>query len=141
MKRDPERKGINVLVNQHIDTRGSGAAAGTQIDPATGLPAAAAPAESVDISQISIKIIPPLRDVTLGQALDAIVKVADNPIKYSIEDYAVVFSLKRGDVPPLYIRAIKVDPNTFIQGLQGVTGISFGASTVGSSGGGGGGGG
>jgi hypothetical protein len=72
---------------------------------------------------ISIKIVPPLTDVRLADVLDAIVKVADRPIKYSIEDYAVVFSLKGRESIPLYTRMIKVNPNTFLQGLENVGGF------------------
>ena len=50
------------------------------------------------MSAIAIKINPTLTDVRLVDVLDAVVKVADRPIKYSIEDYGVVFSL-RGPEP------------------------------------------
>jgi hypothetical protein len=50
------------------------------------------PAEQVDLSAISIKINPALTDVRLVHVLDAVVKVADRPIKYSVEEYGVVFS-------------------------------------------------
>ena len=66
------------------------------------------------------------------------------PIKYSIEDYAVVFSLKGTEQAPLYIRTYRIDPNTFYQGLEAVGALSFGnfqTGTGGSGGGGGGGGG
>jgi len=144
-RRDPERRGLNFIVNQNVDT---GNAAGVQtfvpqqIDPNTGLPvASAAPAETPDMAGISIKIVPPLTDVRLADVLDAIVKVADRPIKYSIEDYAIVFSLKGRENVPLYTRLIKVNPNTFLQGLENVTGFDFGAIAQASNGQGGGGGG
>jgi type II secretory pathway component GspD/PulD (secretin)/tetratricopeptide (TPR) repeat protein len=141
-KRDPEKRGINFLVNQNIDSGGAPAAAATQLGP-DGNPLPAAPAEQVDMATISIKINPALTDIRLADALDAIVAVADRPIKYSILDYAIVFSLKARETTPLYTRTFKVDPNTFYQGLQGVGGFVFGASyNVGnssSSGGGGGG--
>jgi general secretion pathway protein D len=142
-RRDPEKRGINFIINNNTDTPSTGAAAApTAIDPTTGLPvAAAAPAEQVDIGQISIKIIPALTDVRLADVLDAIIKVAERPIKYSIEDYAVVFSLKGREPAPLYIRYIKVDPNTFLQGLESVTGFDWGAIAQASNTGGGGGGG
>src|SRR6516164_9053768 len=144
-RRDPERRGINFIVNQNVDT---GNSAGVQqfvpqqIDPNTGLPvAAAAPAETPDMAGISIKIVPHLTDIRLADVLDAIVKVADRPIKYSIEDYAVVFSLKgRENIPP-YTRMIKVNPNTFLQGLENVVGFDFGAIAQASNGQGGAGGG
>jgi general secretion pathway protein D len=148
-RRDPERRGINFIVNQNVDTGAAGGPQGfvpQQIDPNTGLPvSAAAPAETPDMSSISIKIVPPLTDVRLADVLDAIIKVADRPIKYSIEDYAVVFSLKGREAIPLYTRILKVNPNTFLQGLESVVGFDFGAiaqaSNGGSGGGGGGGGG
>ncbi len=80
------------------------------------------------MSTFTIKINPPLTDIRLADVLDAIVKVADRPIKYSIEDYAIVFSLKARETTPLYIRTFKVDPNTFYQGLQGVGAFIFGES-------------
>jgi hypothetical protein len=49
--------------------------------------------EVADINQVSIKINPQLSDVRLVDALNAVVKVADRPIKYAVEDYGVVFSL------------------------------------------------
>jgi type II secretory pathway component GspD/PulD (secretin)/tetratricopeptide (TPR) repeat protein len=148
-KRDPERRGINFLISQSADS-GGGAPAAPQIGP-DGNPLPAAPSEAVDVGGIQIKINPPLTDVRLADALDAIVKVAEKPIKYSIEDYAIIFSLKTTEldaqgrpVKPLFVRSFKVDPNTFYQGLQGVGAFVFGESqnvgqNTGSSLGGGGG--
>jgi general secretion pathway protein D len=64
----------------------------------------------------------------LADVLDAIQKMADKPIKYSVEDYAIVFSWKAYEPIPLYVRTFKVDPNTFYQGLQGVGSYDFGES-------------
>ena len=137
-KRDPEKRGINFIVNPNVESA-AGAAAVPTVDPATGLPAAGAapPAEAVDINAISIKINPPLTDLRLADVLDAIVKVAERPIKVSIEDYAVVFSLRGNEPTPLFTRVFKVDANTFSQGLQSVGSITFGTTTTGSGGGGG----
>ena len=140
-KRDPEKRGINFIVNPNSAPVPVAAQA---IDPATGLPVASAPLEPVDISGIAIKINPALTDVRLADVLDAIVTVADKPIKFSIEDYAVVFSTRGPEAQPLFVRTFKVDPNTFYQGLQSVSGFAFGdvqTGSGGSSGGGGGGGG
>ncbi len=137
-KRDPERRGINFLVNPNVDASAQPQLQ-QQIDPTTGLPIPSQQTiEPVDVSAIAIKINPPLTDVRLADVLDAIVKVADRPIKYSIEDYAVVFSLKGPDVQQLHTRIIKVDPNTFVQGLENVIGIPFGDVSTSSGGGGGG---
>ena len=136
-KRDPEKRGINIIVSANTDPP---AAPPAPIDPATGLPVATGAAEPIDLGATTIRIVPPLTDITLGQALDAIQKVADRPIKYSIEEYAIVFSPKSAETPPLYTRSFKIDPNTFIQGLRGVLGFDFGVSGGGGQGGGGGGG-
>jgi general secretion pathway protein D len=150
-QRDPDKVGINFILSPNIDSGGgggAGAAAGA-IDPATGLPTAAAPpAEGQDIGAIQVKLSPPLSDIRLADVLDVLVKVADRPpgtsgIKYSIEDYGVVFSWKPRETPELTIRTFRVDPNTFVQGLESVAGIAFGPGTgvQNSTGGGGAGGG
>ena len=89
-KRDPEKKGINFLVDPNSPAPSAVTAA---IDPVTGLPIAPATLEAVDIRGVQVKIEPALTNVRLVDVLDAIVKVADRPIRYSITDYAVVFSL------------------------------------------------
>ena len=149
--RDPEKKGINFLINPNADTSTTtasttpGVGGATTVDPNTGLPITAPAAgggESVDLNQVVIKINPALTDVRLADVLDAIVEVADHPIKYSIQDYAIVFSAKGPESPQLFSRHFKVDANTFYQGLQSVGAESFGSSSSsGGSGGGGGGGG
>jgi hypothetical protein len=95
-KRDPEKKGVNFLMDPNPPAT---ATRTTGVDPATGLPMAAAPTEAMDINSISIKINPPLTNVRLLDVLEAVVRVADLPIKYSVTDYAVVFSLARNEAP------------------------------------------
>src|SRR3954471_21113522 len=104
-RRDPDKEGGNLMINPNIDPA---TAAPGAVDPATALPAAAAPGEGVDLSQTTIKIVPPLNRITLRQALDAISKVADKPIKYSVEDYAIIFSPRTPETPPLHTRTFKV---------------------------------
>jgi type II secretory pathway component GspD/PulD (secretin)/tetratricopeptide (TPR) repeat protein len=125
--RDPDKRGINFLVSQNVDTGGPSATAAPQLGP-DGQPLPSAPQEPLDMSGILVTINPALYDIRLADVLDAIVKVADRPIKYSIEDYAIVFSLKAHETTPLYVRTFKVDPNTFYQGLQGVGAFIFGES-------------
>ncbi len=140
-KRDPDKRGVNIIINANVDPVAQAPGA---VDPATGLPIPGAAAEPLDLSATTIKIVPPLTDLTLHQVLDAITKVADRPIKFSIEEYAIVFSPKAAETPPLHVRWFKVDPNTFVQGLQGVSSFFFGSQngqTGGGLGGGGGGGG
>jgi type II secretory pathway component GspD/PulD (secretin)/tetratricopeptide (TPR) repeat protein len=137
--RDPDKTGINFFIDrQALATVVTGPTGG--IDPATGLPvgAAAAP-EQVDIASVSIKMMPAMDDIRLADVLDAITKTADRAIKYSILDYAVVFSLRSQEPIPLEVRTFHVDPNTFQQGLESVSGIPFGNITTTSGGGSGGG--
>lgn len=168
--RDPDKVGINFLINPNPDLSASVTTtapnpitgggpgqsgpgfnapnpAAEQINPETGLPMSTTPtagAEAVDINSVIIRINPPLTDVRMADALDAIVQVADHPIEYSINDYAVVFSAKGPKSPQLYSRTFRVDPNTFVQGLQAVQAEVFvnnnssGSGTGGTGGGGGG---
>jgi beta-lactamase regulating signal transducer with metallopeptidase domain len=116
-KRDPDKHGINFLINQGLDTGGAPAPTTPQLGP-DGNPLPTPPPEQVDVSAIPIKINPPLTNIRLADVLDAIVKVAEHPIKYSIEDYAVVFSVRGREINPLYVRTFKVDPNTLLEGLH-----------------------
>src|SRR5581483_10887321 len=144
IKRDPDGVGINFMINSHAISTG------TLISPTdlTGQNPAAvtavAPAPAVDMTQVTIRIVPPLHNLTMMEALDAICKVADQPITFTVEDYAVVFAPKPPLEAVLYTRTFKVNANTFVQGLQNVTGTPFvppasTGGTGGASGGGGGG--
>jgi serine/threonine protein kinase len=42
--------------------------------------------------ETAITIDPPMRNITLGQALEVIVKLSDRPIKYSVEEWGITFS-------------------------------------------------
>jgi hypothetical protein len=96
-KRDPEKKGINFLMNQNMDPGEAAAIPVPTVGPDGNLVPPPA-AEQVDLGAVAIKINPALTDVRLVDVLDAVVKVADRPIKYSVEDYGVVFS-PRGTEP------------------------------------------
>jgi tetratricopeptide (TPR) repeat protein len=149
--RDPDRKGINFLINPNAQAGAAATPAGvpgaTTIDATTGLPVAPAPGapagETVDIGSVTVKLA--LSDVRLADVLEAIVLVADHPIKYSVQDYAIVFSARGPEPTPLETRTFKVDPNTFYQGLESVASFVFASANLqtsggGTSGGGGGGG-
>lgn len=135
--RDPDKIGINFFISREA-VSAVGAAAPGAIDPATGLPVAPLPTDTgADVSSVAIKI-GALNDVRLADLLDAITKTADKPIKYSVLDYAVVFSLRGPEPVPLDIRTYHVDPNTFKQGLESVSGFPFGDNITTTSGSGGG---
>lgn len=126
--RDPSRQGINFLIAPWVDIQTQ--AAGTMtVDPTTGQPVNTPPPEPFDLrNDVHIRIEPALHNIPLKDVLDAITKVADKQIKYSIEDYAIIFSRKTPDQPQLFTRTYKVNPNTFIQGLEGVSGFDFEAA-------------
>jgi tetratricopeptide (TPR) repeat protein len=120
----------------------------TGFNPATGLPEAglaAQPAtpQTLDPGDFMVKLT--LSNVRLIDVLDAVILLATdsqgNRIKYSVEDYGVIFSGKpnTGPEPPtLEMRVFRIDPNTFYQGMQGVGSGSFGSTGgIGLSGGGG----
>ncbi|MCX8156243.1 MAG: hypothetical protein N3J91_07340 [Verrucomicrobiae bacterium] len=134
-KRDPDKKGVNFFLSENVDPPPPPSAAPAAIDPATGQPIAvpAEPQEPVNIRDIQIRINPALTDMKLIDVLEVLQKAAMPKIKYSIEDYAVVISLRVNEPETLYTRVFKVDANTFYQGLQGVMSMSFG---VGGGGGG-----
>lgn len=137
--RDVEKRGVNFIINSSIDNVVQQAA--PTIDPTTGQPIQAPPAEPLDLNSVIVRLTPGLRDVRLIDVIDAVCKVAERPLKYSIEDYAVVFTQKVPEPTQLFSREFRVDPNTFLQGLESVAGISIVDQIGGSSGGGGGGGG
>jgi hypothetical protein len=133
--RDVDKQGVNFIIAPFLDRPGpqpAGAAFGGfagPTDPLTGAPLAATTTETpVRVEDYKITIDPPLVNVRLLDVLDAIMKVAKPPeggdqnigIKYSLEDYAVVFSRRAVEAEPLYTRSYRVDPNTFVQGLDGV---------------------
>src|SRR5213078_1903264 len=84
-KRD---QGINFLINPNATQVTST----TAIDPNTGQPVQSPPSEPLDMNSVIVRFNLPLRNVRLKDVLDAVVKVADKPIEYSIEDYGVIFS-------------------------------------------------
>lgn len=139
-KRDPDKRGINIIINPHVDIPVQTAQVGG-VDPNTGLPLPAPPpAERVNLNDVIVRLR--LTDVRLMDVIDAVSKVAETPVKYSVEDYAVVFTQRANEPQQLFTRTYKVDPNTFVEGLQsvGVTQLGVGGQTGGGGFGGGGGG-
>lgn len=137
-RRDPLKRGLNIIINPNVSVSASPTAAPV-IDPATGLPVPAPQAEAVDVGSIPIKISPALTDMRLSDVLNIIIQVAEKPIKYSIEEWGIMFGVKGPEAQPLFMREFKVDPNTFVQGLESVGSVFVGGLSSGGSGGGGGG--
>jgi hypothetical protein len=84
--------------------------------------------EPIDLSAIPVTINPALKNVRLMDVLEVITKVTDVPLKYSIENYGVVFFVdpeRRPAQPPaanrseaMQVRTFKVNTNTFFSGLE-----------------------
>jgi len=108
-KLDAEGVGINFMINSRPDS----------ISPSSG-----PVAPPFDIGSTTIKINPPLRNIKLSDVLDAVCQVADQPIIYSVEDYAVVFVPRPQADSVLITRTFRVNPNLFFQGVQGFSAIS-----------------
>lgn len=129
-KRDPAKQGINFLIS-NVPENPVPATGG--IDPATGVPIPAV-APVVDLGATIVKLH--LRDVRLKDVLDAMTRVSEQPIRYSVEDYGVLFSpagpmpalTAAANHPPeparLQVRTFKVDTNTFLAGLESAFGVT-----------------
>jgi len=129
-KRDPEKQGINFLINPNATQ----AATTTAIDPNTGQPIQSPPSEPLDMNSVIVRFNLPLRNVRLKDVLDAVVKVGDKPIEYSIEDYGVIFSQspKQSDGSgfigasgsmSLQVRTFKVEADKLLPGMERAFGI------------------
>src|ERR1017187_9246536 len=81
-RRDPENRGINFLINTDHPVTPS-----ATVDLNTGLGSFSA---SDSINDLLITIHPAISDIRVADALDAIVVVAENRIKYAIMDDGIV---------------------------------------------------
>jgi hypothetical protein len=116
-RRDPKKRGINFLINPSSREAGS-----PGVDPTTGAPL---PPQPIDIGSAIVRINLPLKDVRLLDMLDVIKKVAEPPIRYSIEEYGVVFSSAPAQpFGQMISRTFKVDADTLAQGLANVAGLA-----------------
>ena len=118
-KRDPDKRGLNIIINPARRRAGSDLLlwAGSIRPRARHCPRLR-PSERVNLNDVIIRVH--LRDVRLAEVIDAVSKVAETPIKYSVEDYAVVFTQRGNEPQQLFTRTYRVDPNTFVEGLQSV---------------------
>lgn len=103
---DPERKGVNIIATGTANLGGI----------------------NDDIGALTIRVEPAVNDLTLRQALEIIVKVADRPVAYTITDWGVLFSPRLPVVTELATHWYKIDPNTFFHGLEGVVAFDFGGA-------------
>jgi Mg-chelatase subunit ChlD len=132
--------GVNLIVKSSAEVPSSPP---VNFDPVTGRPlSTASPSGPVDLNNVTVRIDPPLKNVSLGDALDAVTKVADKELKLSVGENAVVLSQKDNASPELFTRKYKIDPNALQQLVQSM-GIDSGgrleSGTLGTGIGGGGG--
>jgi beta-lactamase regulating signal transducer with metallopeptidase domain len=124
-KRDPDGVGVNFLINPHVDAAvGASSPTDNTGNVPPGAVPVARPAPAVDMSTVHVKISPTLSDLRLADVLNAITMVADQPIKYTVEDYGVVFSPKPTEYATLYSKVFRVDPSTFVQNLRSAVGAN-----------------
>lgn len=115
--RDPEHLGVNFLINPNLERAGTNGIVVnsrgflTKEPPATN--------RVTDIGVLPITIQPAITNAELSKVLDMLLKQSPQPIGYSIKDYGVVFSPRQEPEPSqFFIRAFKVDTNTFIKKLS-----------------------
>jgi beta-lactamase regulating signal transducer with metallopeptidase domain len=128
---DPDKKGINFTFHPNAPAASAATASAdgaTTINPTTGLPEATPADVAVDASSINVKL--KLTNMRLGDLLDAIVLVADHPIKYSILDDGIVFSTRDSNSAPLETRTFKLNTNVFLANLQKQTGLQTNVSAA-----------
>lgn len=102
-ERDPDGAGLNFIINGRPKS---------ETDPSNGLSVHPSPAPQ----PVTIRLKSLLRNVTLRQALDAIAVAASTPTRYSVGDYAIVFS-SDPPAPAVHTRFFKIDSETFERAL------------------------
>jgi hypothetical protein len=112
---DPDHQGVNFTINRANSVSAASAATQPQIDPVTGTPIAPAPVAQDDVDLDTVTINFSLENVRLVDVLEAIVKTADYPIKYSVLDSGVEFSFRGPETPELFARTFMLDSNAFYQ--------------------------
>ena len=119
--RTRDRSGVNLILSSQMENPGL---VGVQFSADS-----TQRSNPVRVADYEVTITPALRNVTLEALLGAIVEVAvppkgsegAPPLRYTIEDYAVVIGQRAPEPIPLFTRTFKVDPNTFTEGLDLVT--------------------
>lgn len=121
---DPEGKGINFLINHNPDHSSPNPNAGLPSTPMGGDEMTGRAA--VDVGTFIVNLAS-LTDVRLADLLDAMVLVTDHPMKYSVQDFGIIFSARNPATSQVSLRTFRVDPNTFYSGLEQVSATSVGA--------------
>lgn len=135
-KRDPKKRGVNFLLSR-IPEPSANSTEHSSLDPTTGQPISQNPAD-FEFGNVIVRINPALRHVRLKDVLDAITRVAEQPVEYSVKPYGVVFyPAARSSTPQaagfnssqLLVRTFRVETNTFLSGLERAFGIKARSQT------------
>ncbi|MBI1177588.1 hypothetical protein GC207_09135 [bacterium] len=112
-RRDPAGEGINFMLASSIQNT---------IDPATGQPIATSwtGVSQPDIEGTTIDINPPMYNIKLIDALNAIVLAADRKIEFNVDDFAVIIRSRMPETEHLETRTFRVNPITFYKRLMDV---------------------
>jgi hypothetical protein len=95
-ERDPDGKGVNFILKDTPDEHGR------------------------SLREAQIDIFPPLRNISIADALRAVLLMSEEPIGFSVEAYAVIFHR----VPqPFHIRRYGFDPDTLANTVESIEGI------------------
>lgn len=122
---DPDGSGVNFLINPSVMLSPTPLV----VDPIGGRVITETPVDPLDMNSVIIRIVPPIRNVSLADVLDAVVRVADQPIHYTIEDYGVVFAqVSPAESRQLETRIFKVRSETFLKALDAVGTFPLGHS-------------
>jgi beta-lactamase regulating signal transducer with metallopeptidase domain len=107
---DLEGQGVRIYLDESLNALHFN----NSVDPTTGR------SESwFDLESIVIRIMPPIRKVRLGDVLDAMVRVADQPIQYAVAGRGIVFSRKPPEqVTRLETRIYRLEPKSFEESLR-----------------------
>lgn len=115
-KLDPAKRGVNFVIDSE---------SGGQLQPVVaplGDPIAVPKSDGIDLTQVLISIKPPLKNLTMREALAAITsttaRAGTNSLAFSVNDYAVVFRKYEPEPPQMFVRRFKVDTDSFMKGLK-----------------------
>jgi beta-lactamase regulating signal transducer with metallopeptidase domain len=123
---DPDKLGVNIIINPHPAASREAQSVGG-VDFVGGQAATAAGETRVNVNDAIIRLH--LVNVRLADIIDAVSKVAETPLKYSVEDYAVVFAERGNEPQQLFTRVYHVDPNSLLEGLNAFARVGGGTAS------------
>lgn len=113
--------GAPALVGRALGGQQPGQNAALGADPNAVLAVAPVITAGPDLENVLINLRQPLRGLSGLQVLDVVVKTADQPIMFSVSDYAITVLPRAPGSPNVAFRTLRVDPDTFQQGMPNFT--------------------